>query len=85
MRKGLVALFTAAALAVGAAPAGANHTGTPGTPGTPNCEGQTRTFVAQLSKEFLDEPGLGNFAMVLGLSVKEVQALIRGYCASDVT
>jgi hypothetical protein len=81
MRKGLVALFTAAALAVGAAPAGANHTA-PGTPGTPNCEGETRAFVAQLSKEHLDEPGLGNFAKVVGLSVKEVQAFVRAFCAS---
>jgi len=73
-------LFTAAALAVGAAPAGANHTAL-GTPGTPNCEGETRAFLAHASKEQLGEPGLGNLAKAVGLSVKEVQAIIREFCA----
>jgi len=55
-----------------------------GTPGERNCEGQTRAFVAQASKEQFGEPGLGNFVDFAGLSVKELQELVRAFCAEEL-
>jgi len=54
----------------------------PGTPGSPNCQGQTMAYLAQASKDVYDAPGIGNLASTVGLSVKEVHAVVDAYCAA---
>lgn len=75
-----VAVLTLALSMAGSVSA-TDHSLAPGTPGQANCEGQTRAFLAQASKEQLGEPGLGNLARFNELSVKEVQAIVREFCA----
>ncbi len=65
---------------IGGASAGPQDT--PGTPGEKNCQGQTVAFLAQVGKE-AGEPGLGNLADFAGLSVKELQELVRAFCAEE--
>jgi hypothetical protein len=73
----------AAALALGLSAVGgvsaADHS-TLGTPGEANCEGQTRAFIAQVGQE-AGLAGIGNFARGSDVSVKEVQAIVREFCA----
>jgi len=52
----------------------------PGTPGDPNCKGQTNAFIAQLFKEGLDAPGLGNVGKFFDVSVKDIQAFVTEFC-----
>ena len=74
--------FGALALAVVAAPAYAGpQADAPGTPGDPNCRGQTTAFLAQLSKEALDAPGLGNYAKYFAnMSVQDIHAMAKKHC-----
>ena len=84
MKNKTVALVGAFAFALSAAPAMAGpHADAPGEPGAANCVGQTVAFLAQGSKEQIDEPGLGNLAEASGFTVKQVLAVARDFCAAE--
>ena len=81
MRKCTVALLSAAALAMGAVPAAAKQE-TPGTPFEPGCEGQSTAFLAQ--SPMFGGPGFANAAKSMGMTPKELHALIREECATGI-
>ncbi len=64
-----------------AAAASPKHT-EPGIPGSPNCVGQTMAYLAQLGGD-ADIHGIGNLANTVGLSVKEIKAIVAEYCAGE--
>ena len=68
----LIAVFCFGALAY------AEQT-TPGTPGDANCEGQTIAYLAQ-AFGVVDVHGIGGLAAAVGVSVKDIKAIVDGYC-----
>jgi hypothetical protein len=93
LRKRLVGLaitgtMLAATLGPGAAFAASDNHTELGTPGDPNCEGQTMAALAQLvqNADATDEyqPGIGNIADIVDLSVKELREIVGEYCAQEV-
>src|SRR4051812_12134251 len=81
MKRHILALLMA--LIIGLSFAGvvsADDHSAAGTPGDKNCQGQTVAYFAQFGQQ-LGVPGIGNLATGGGRSVKEVQAIVREYCA----
>src|SRR5262245_24061026 len=71
-------LTVVAALVIGLSMLGSASAGdhsVSGTPGESNCHGQTMAFLAQIGQS-VDIHGVGNVAKALGMSVKELQALV---------
>ena len=82
MRKQILAVAFAVLVATAGVLA-ADHD-TPGTPGTKNCIGQTNAYLAQAGVAAgAAHPGLGNLAKAAELTVKEVQAIVREFCAGS--
>jgi hypothetical protein len=65
------------------ASAGSVRHGNAGVPGAANCAGLTEAFVAQGNFN-VPGPGIGNVASQLGVSVKQVQAGVRSFCATGI-
>ncbi len=79
MKKRLAILFGSAMLiaAVPAATAFASHDYSGVQPGDPNCHGQ---IIAALAHD-VGVHGLGEVSEITGLSVKEIQDIIKAVCA----
>jgi hypothetical protein len=77
--SGIIAGALFASIA-GSAFAGSDNHLMPGTPGDANCEGQTIAYVAQGAGGVVDGNGIGGVAKALGISVKDLKALVDSYC-----
>ena len=81
MRKVAAAAIALGLFAGGIAYA-APHT-EPGVPLTPGCKGQTVAFLAQAGKNegVKEAQGIGGLGKFLGLSNREIMAVVDEYCA----
>jgi hypothetical protein len=83
MRKMVLAVAFASLMATtGVLAASSNHE-LPGTPGEKNCIGQSIAYLSQVGVALgAAHPGLGNLVPITVVSsVKEIQEVVRAYCA----